>query len=371
MPYAYALVHSLSGVEKIDVTDAVVAEPRWKTAMPGPSEWSVDLHLRGSDVFAGPAEARKYTAHWMRTFVVSWVAEDGGETAVAAGLVKRHEFDDDSGVLTLTVIELRCMLDWRMVSDVAGYFAAGMFTLSGKSLRGLVRGLIQAGLRRAVAEPFWDFPINLGADEAGSLSMAEPFFEMATIEQILSRVQAPSDGPDVHFDPHWLDQKTFEWRLVIGSPRIDGAAFEWSQSAADSPISSPRVVSDGTQMTTGVLVAGQGSDESMRVGKGGWVGGDPGIPWRDRSIAAKSVEDQAELDALGAGELASNTEPAVVKTFALDITDDIDPAALRIGSNITVTTDGNEYEMPGEFTGDLVAVGSGGPGRLTLEVLPL
>lgn len=365
--YTYTLVHSLSGVRRADIT-SVVADASWKTSMPSPGQGSVTLLLRQDEPLLTRNEWREYTAHWMNALVVSW-----NGVAVYAGLIASRTWDAATGKLTVDLVELREMMSWRLTTDVAEFTWAATLSISGKSKRGMVRALIQSGMNRGDAAN-WDFPIDLGPDEAGGESVSAYSWELRVIEQMVSEIQDSEGGPDVHFDPVWsgdLMGGPLIWRLRLGTPRLAGPTFEMSQSADESPLTGVTLLEDGWKMTTGIMVAGEGSEGDMVTGSAGWGAGEIISPWRDRSIAYKQVASKAVLDSLGAEELNATRFPARLKSFSVQIDDVVHPGALRIGSRVRAWTAGDEFEPEGRFPGYLVGLSGSTKRSLDLELVPL
>ena len=372
--YSYTIVHSLTGERRAEVTASVVSAT-WTTRMHSAGEGKVALRLRGTDLL-DQAEWREFTAHWYNTLVVSW---DG--VAVYAGLIAERQWEAAEGVLTVNLVELRNEMSWRFTSDVAAYDPTQALRITDKSKRGMARAIVQSALNRGDS-PNWDYPVALGVDEAGTESLEVFHYEMRLMEHLLREVQDSDGGPDVHLNPAWSDVAgsptgaLFSWLLELGTPRLPGATFGFSQSAPVSPVLNPILVEDGRRMTTGVLVAGKGSEHDMATGKGGYHMAELNLPptqapWRDRTVAFKSISDQASLNALGVAELRSHVYAAKLKKFRLRVGGDASPALLRLGSRVGVWTEGDEFEPENTFNGYLVGLSGSSRMDLALELVPL
>ena len=364
--YSYAFAHPMTGVRLAEVTPEV-ADVSWSTRMNSAGDATVTLQVRGSGV--DRATWRDLTAHWSRALVVSW-----NGVPVYAGLVRSREWDARSGRLTLRLVEVAAMLSKRMVTGVSTYNPAGVLKLTNKSLRGLVRALVMAGLYRTDASPWWNFSLDVGADESGTHSRTYPHYELRSVDALVQEVRDSKGGPDIHFEPTWVAGKLV-WQVRLGTPRLPGARFEWSQSVEESSVLDPTLLEDGAKMTTGTFVAGNGQEQSMRVGLGDPVDSDQSLtvawPFRDEVLSHKHVEVKAELDALALENVERQFYPTKLKRFGLRIGDGVDPAALRLGSRVSVWTDGDEFEPEGWFDGYLVGLSGGTELTLGLEVVPL
>lgn len=363
----FALVNSLTGERLAEVT-AAVAEPRWATRANSSARWNVTLDLRGTDILER-ANWRSFTEHWDRALVVSW-----NDVAVAAGLVERRTWDANAGRLALSVVELNTMTMWRMITGVSNYDPAGKLVVTGKSRRGMVRALYQAGLNRGDASFFWNFPLDLGPDYAGGFSKTFHHYSLQSVDALIREWRDSAGGPDVHLQPEWRSG-ALVWALKLGNPRLSGATFEFSQSAADSPVINPVLTEDGSKMTTGTFVAANGADEEMVVGLGDPADSTQGLaigtPYRDQVIQHKHVESQSEADSLGLADVETHFYPTSLKQFSLQITDDVHPGNLRLGSRVNVWTAGDEFEAEGTFSGYLVGLTGAADSTMGLEVVPL
>lgn len=373
MPYSYVLANSLTGERLSDVT-TVVANPDWATRAHSVGDAKVVLKLRDADSPLERPEWRTYTQHWARMLVTSWVDEAGVETAVCAHLIEKRSWNPRRGELTLTAKELTNELAWRMITGVSSYVPSGKLEVSAVSPGGLVRALVQAGLNRGDASFYWNYNIDLGAALPGSEARSYNHHELQAVSALIQQVRDSEGGPDYHLDVEWRSGVLW-WVLRIGTPRLAGATFDWSQSADESPLRDAELLEDGSKMTTGTFVVGKGTGAEMRVGLGDPANASPPLevftPYRDRKISQKHVSDQAQLDSLGAADVAAHFYASTVKSFSVAITNEVTPATLRIGARINVTTDGDEFEEEGTYEGYLVGLSGSARPRLGLEVIPL
>lgn len=362
--YTYTMVHSLTGERLLDVT-SMCADPSWTTRMHSVGSMRVTLQVRGTLTVDDRPTLRSNTDHWSTALVVSWYG-----VAVYAGLVGHREWDPRTGQLSLRLVELTHMLGWRMITGVSNYDPNGVLAVSGTNKRGIVRALVQAGLNRGDLSFYWNFQtLDLGPTFTGTESRSWNHHELQAVDSLIQQIRETDGGPDVHLDPEWRAGKLW-WVLRLGNTRLTGATFDLSQSAADSPVLNPRLIEDGMDMTTGTFVVGKGTGSDMRVGLGTPGGLDYFTPYRDRKISQKQVADQAELNALGIEDVQAHFYASAIKTFSLQITDDVHPGNLRLGSRLNVWTAGDEFEPKGTFGGYLVGLSGSTKREMGLEVIP-
>lgn len=372
MPYSYATVDSLSGAGKVDVTFAV-RDPDWATRANSVGNGSVALRLRGyeGDTFTRD-EWRALTAHWARTLVVTWhdEGEVGGDgTAVFAGLISKRDWDGPAGELTLTMVELENELEWRMNTTVTEYDPDGSLDFAGLSPWGMIQAIVAHALNRLPAITEWNYPVDIGPLEAGSQGGSYPNHEFWTLGDLVAKWRDAEGAPDVYLDPEWR-AGSLVW--VLRNPRTLGDVIELSQSADESPVVSPRLLEDGSLLTTGVFALGKGYGSEMAVG----LGPAPSVnaplvtPYRDRWIAQKLISNRGHLDRLAIADLRAHFGPIRQKSFSVTINDELTPATLRIGARVRVWTDGDEFEPAGWFDGYLIGLKGSAAMRLDLEVQP-
>lgn len=372
MPYVYDLAHSLTGEWLADVTDALAAPPDWATRAHSVGDAKVTFALRDGEPILTPDEWWTFTQHFACTAVISWLSDtDPNDKRICyAGPIVADDFDDATGHLTLECHELGAELAWRNVTGVSNYDPDGALTVTGKSKRGLARAIIAAGLNRGDSSFLWNYPVDIGPDEAGPFNLTAPHHQLRPTSEILKEIRDAADGPDVHLYPEWRDGRLV-WAAKYGTPRLPGQTFEWSSSAEHSPLL-VKTKRDSRLLTTGVFAAGEGTGPAKKVGLGDPA--DAGLavstPYRDRTIDFSMVKDQATLNALALGEVVAHLRPVNAKTIRLNIADGINPADYQIGSRIDAWTAGNEREPEGWTRGYLIGVKSAGLDALDLEVIP-
>lgn len=304
--WRFHLVDTLSGVKHREVFPRA---GNWKTVINGVGQGTHVFSLVDPETKLLPESWRAMTVPWAVTLTVSW-----GDTVVYAGLVLRHDWRPDSGLLTVTHKELRAIATRRMLYGVGPYDPAATITIAGKSNRGLARAYVFYGLIDGTTR--WRLPIVLPADEAGEWTEVIERWRFRTLEDLLQSVQDAAGGPDIHLQPEWSPSGTLRWVLLLGSPRIDGGAIEVNVSAPESPVRDFTQVTDASQQLTGLWGVGEGSGVDMKVSAQIDPGGSA-VPFLDTTRPFKDIKGGDRLAVLSAEALASSREPTVQWSFGL------------------------------------------------------
>lgn len=355
--WSYWIVATQSGVKQLQV---VPSAGRWRTVMNGVGDGEHTFPLRDTLTALPRSTWQGLAQPWARTLVVCW-----DDTPVYAGVILKSKYERATGMLELTHSELRVIFSRRMSFMVPTFTPSGSFTLSSKSLRGLVRGVVAKG---AISVPGddWHIPVVLPADEGGSESRTWFTYNFDSIESMITELQDTDGGPDVHLSPRWSTSGTLEWVLRIGTPALTGVTVEWNATANSDALELVQTM-DATKQVTGMFALGNGSEQDMKVGKSPNVG-IPGsdIPNLDTTRPFKSVDNVTELNALALGELKAFREPTTqfsVSTLASGVL-----PALVVGSTIKVWVDGDEFMNDGWRTGYLLGMSGDTSEKIGLEI---
>lgn len=235
---------------------------------------------------------------WNRTLVVCW------ETVpVYAGIITAAD-PQSNGTVVVSHYELRAIFDRRFPFTVSGY-TEGTRYIPDRTLRGMVyQMLVQA----VTGAPRRSLPLAFPAfDEAGSEDRVLYNYEFISIEQAIREVQDSDNGPDIDFQPRWTFDGKLQWLIRVGTPFLDGPAFELNPTAPQSRVISVSGQTQGDRMVTAVHAIGKGEEEDMRVG-GAEIGGT--TPALEVARPFKTIDD---LNALNAHALSE------AETFAVPI----------------------------------------------------
>ena len=345
----------------------------WVTRINGTGSGSHTLQVRDAadgytaeewrDMLAGGGKRRVVVSKWQvpftRPFAVYW-----GEIS------DEVDVDDDAGTVTVSHAELRGVLASRYGAMIPTYSPGGAFMVTGRSPRGAAVEILQHALTTSTPGDNWHYPLILPAAGSGSLTKTWPHHKLDSCEQMLTDVQNLPGGPDIAFDPVWSTTGRLEHWARLGSPRIAGETFEWSTIAPETPVRKLRERTSHARQRSGVLVAAEGSEADMIVGR---AGSRPGSPMMDRDVAvsAKSITTQAEADEAAAAELAATREPVRQTSFALHVPDVPLGDTFRLGARTRLWVENHWYLTSGWREGYVVAISGDMSDEIGVEVQPL
>lgn len=294
---------------------------------------------------------------WDRTIVQCW---DGAP--VYAGLVSTTSWDPATGVLTVSHVDIRAIARRRMLFGVGSYAPSGTTVCTSLSRRGIARRIIYLGFVYEYSSA-WPLPVNLPAEEAGSITRTYYHYEFQTIDKLLSDVQSEDGGPDVDFQPK-LSGGLLSWDALIGSPYLTGPPFEFILKGDAQP-SGVSVTEDGQKQATGVFALGKGSEQDMRVGSIA-LSVTAGIS-KDFVVPHKDVDDVNRLNSLAASDVTALASPTVQWTMAVDASI-VNPAEVRIGSPVKTWSQGDEWIDDGWTTHRIIAFSGDFTNKITLTL---
>lgn len=362
MAWSFWVVDTRSGDKQMQVFPA---SGSFRASLSSVGEGSHVFKLRDASTALPRATVRELFRSWARTLVVCW-----DDAPVYAGLITGGAWDRATGSLTVSHREIRGILSKRLGWRVSTYPTSSIspwswdWTVSGKSLRGLMRAVVSRGTQSTPGD-LWHLPVVLPADQAGSRSFTEWAFTFRTIEQMVTDIQDMDGGPDMYLRSRWSTGGRHEWVCEIGSPLISGGMVERVSPPPGSPVFGGGTALDASGQLTGVFGMGEGSEQDMKVGLAGPLAGSD-VPNMDAKLAFKDAATQADVDALAWGELRLNRE--VVRQESMKIlAGDFFPAG--VGATVREWLDGDEFLDDGWFTGYVVGFSASvGSDVVALEV---
>lgn len=254
-------------------------------------------------------------------------------------------YDVTTGKLTVTHTDARALTAKRFLWGVGHMTPQSVYDWRGYSARGVARQVLYYALVYPYS-PAWPLNVDVGGAELGSSPWARFFaYDGQTANDILEMVE--DIGPDIELEPEFRSGVAW-WRARIGSPFLTGPEFELPlRTAGAGSLLDAVVHADGTEQATGVFTVGRGSEQDQRVGSDALpssveVSADFIVPYRD-------VDDQAHLNALATAWVGSHSGPRV--QWSADVlTSDVNPAQLRVGSNLRALIDqADPWLSPGVF----------------------
>lgn len=354
--WSFTLHETITG-ERLNVVN--VNSGSWGRS-PGAGSGSHVVQLRDAGFPVSRSVARQLAEPNKVSLAVAW-----NGVVLYAGVVIDGLYSRDDATVTVQHVDVRSLMKQRGTFGVTTY-PDGDLMLRGKSLSGLVAGIVSRGVYWW--GDTWRLPVDLPADTSGGNQMLVNKWEWVTIEELLVRVEKL--GAVIDFDPYYDANGWLRWRVRVGTPRLPGTSFEWVATAEETPVSKLTVRHDGAKQITGCFYMGKGTEADMRFGEAGFIGG-PRIPVRDATRSAKDESNVAALNQMALTDLQANRSPTVEWAFDLVADGSWSPAGLKPGARITLWSSGDPFILDG--SNSLVVTGVSGDMSYVLqpEVMPL
>lgn len=235
-----------------------------------------------------------------------------------AGPVRSRSWDWEKGELTLGAVGLWGYLDKRIISPVGAVapYAKDSFTVTGKSLGGLARAIVDnSGQSRSPA-----VPIVLPPDETGAVSKTYPLYALMSVgDQLRQITQQATDAPDIAFVPRRTaaDPRFVEWVMRVGTasqPALTQNGPDWifDTSAPKSPVFGIATDEDSTSMAQFVWVTGNGQEQAILMSlsvDANLLAVALGWPIMESTASYPTIDIQADLDSLSANLLQQRARP--------------------------------------------------------------
>lgn len=358
MTWSHWICDTFSGSRLMLVSPA---QERWQTSITAIGAGSHSFALRDEETRLPRGTWRDLSTPWVRTLVSCW-----DDVPQYAGLVNRREYDQRTGTLVLKSIELREVLAIRMPFTVPEYDPNGVRAVVGKSLRGIMRQILDWGTNRGTGTD-WTLPLVLPADQGGAESRSWQMYNFETVEQLLSQIEGAEGGPDLHLRPRWGATGALEWEARIGAPTLGGPTFEWDMTADEIGLTSFSVVEDASMQLTGVFSLGSGSEADMRVGQSPFTGiAGTRIPNLDATRSFKTIADKSQLDQRALAELRAFREPSLAISAAT-LASEVLPSMI-LGSTVRAWIEGDDFLPDGWLTSTVTGMSGDLSEQITLEV---
>lgn len=284
----------------------------WARVLNTDSSGSATLPLADSTVKKlGRASVRSLTDPISRTLVLDW---DG--VAVYAGIIWSRKYTRKGSMLTLTHSDVWSILRARFALDHNSALVASLWqeTYSSLTLRQFAKVLMQLGLT-GPADMNLSLPVVLPADEAGTISRTVYGYQLGMVADMLASVI--EEGPDVDFQPRWVDNK-LSWLMRVGSdavPKLSAASHEWNLSAEQSGVIDFEEMEDAKKVATNLDAIGEGSEQDTLIRSNRIV--NPAYPGLERVLSYKSESDLDALYALANSGLQTFKTPTKQSSFSI------------------------------------------------------
>ncbi len=257
----------------------------------------------------------------------AFLAALDGDLVLQAGPIWLHDYQADTGLLTMTAAGMWSYFDYRRVLPVlAGrlptdpttntrYTAVSVDpedvwpTDTRKSLQGMARALVA----QAQAWTGGDVPVILPADIAGTSSRTYRGADLIVVGEALRDLTRLEGGPDIRFQPRLTaDSLGVEWVMLIGTPTqpLLSSPLEpvFTVGSPKSPVTNLSTSVAGRSVATNVYTTGgRASDQALVSLAENPQLIDQGYPVLEAVDSSRStVTEQATLDEFAA-ELAMQT----------------------------------------------------------------
>lgn len=214
----------------------------------------------------------------------AFLAAVDGDTVLQAGPIWDHDYERDSGKLTLRAAGLLSYFDHRLVLPVlAGRLPSDPTTDTRfmpaapsdpdypwpTDTRSSLQGIIVQLFEQALSWPSGDVPLTLPTVIPGENQRAYPGAELASVADRVRELTQVEDGPELRLSPQWLPDRTgIAWTAEIGTP--DQPLISSPQEVVfyigndKSSVKGLRVNVNGTRMASDAYAAGGRSvDKSL------------------------------------------------------------------------------------------------------------
>lgn len=276
------------------------------------------------------------TEQWFELLLKFWdrmiVFFFDDEPVYAGLIINAPAFDEHTLRITLEYRDIPGLaLPTRWMHGVGGYSPASTFSVSGVSLAGALNLVLRRAYLTAVALPSWPYPIDFPAVETGSFQRTWPYYQYRNAYQMVEELTGMEGGPQHDLQPKRVGENIrFDQRIAT---TLTGPGFLINTAAEKSAAASVGYGLYGEATRTGIHFVGKGGEAAIRWGFAA-LPVSAGIA-RDDIYWDKDDPDPASLSAKARGRLAPRTGPTEQRPIIAK-TSMISPAALRVGSPITI-----------------------------------
>lgn len=286
------ICNGVTGKRELDVTSYLVSS-QWERRL---SDVGSATHVFSHQLLSQKSGRVMSKAQWIDKTYPSRnvIVQCFDDRPIYAGYVATTEVDEQS--ITVRSLEFRSILAFRLPFRVENPtdFADDLETTG--SMQGVMNYVVRRGTYRA-GDALYTLPVVVGPDVAGLVHLLVENWRFKSIDEIMRELEAREDGPDSDFEPRWKpsDPQFLEWVFKVGDPDVSGVTYEFAPGSPKSGLTSWKKITDGTEMLTGHVLIGEGSELDTKKGEKA-IGSPAGTPFRDKATAAKDIADQDLLD---------------------------------------------------------------------------
>jgi hypothetical protein len=190
-----------------------------------------------------------------------------GDTVEYAGKIEKWKYSRDAQTLTVSTVELRNEMMWRLTYGVNQY-PAGTLQITGKSASGAVRAVLARAMQWSAE---WALPIDLPPDGQGTISAKWQFWRKMRISDCLQQIE--EEGWEVYLRPYLSNGRTRIRFETIVDRKIHFARTAFHLQAPEIPIDGVEYECDGSLEVTGVQGLGDGMEQDQHTA---WAGSTTG-----------------------------------------------------------------------------------------------
>lgn len=272
-----------------------------------------------------------------------------GDTVEYAGKIETLPYDRDGQVLSVTTVEIRNEMKWRLTYGVNQY-EAGTLSIMSRSASGAVRAILNRAMQWSAE---WALPIDPPADASGSITQEWEFWRKLRINDLL--VQIEQEGYEIYFRPV-KDNNRIRFKVSVAR-RVTIGKSKFILQAAESPLEQVSYTWDGTNEVTGVQGLGDGMEQDQKTA---WAGSTTGqdIIIRDTKKAYPDLVGARLQAATDAGLLEDQDPVSQWSIGTFRISDDWSPAHAVPGRGWSIYSKGDPVIPDG--THELRVIASSG-----------
>lgn len=330
-------------------------DPSWSMNLSGTGECSFAFKVLDGETGLTRAEIDRLFTPNSRSLSLRW-----GDTAVVgAWKIDDWDYDEDAGTLTVTGVQLRGETKWRMTYGLSDY-ELGTLTIANRSASGAVRAILARFMQWS---PEWNYPIDLPADGAGTISATWEYWKKLTIEDLLTQIEEL--GYEIVLRPYLTAGRQLRYETLVAA-KVSAGSSSFHLQAETSPLGGVGYKVNGADQLTGGQGVGSGSGQDQPVA---WAGSGPySIPIRD---AKRTFPDLAGAQLQGATNawFAAARNPIAQWRVGSFTADDEFPATLAtVGRGWNLESSGHVVFPDGPHTLRVIACSGSFSNQIRVEV---
>ena len=302
---------------------------QWQTSLKGDG---TSTAIFKTDDAERPAPGAASIRPNARGLAVVW-----GSVVEYAGKIESWKYSRDAQTLTVSTVELRNEMMWRLTYGVNQY-ENGTLTITNRNASGAVRAILARAMQWSSE---WALPIDLPADGTGSISVEWENWRKLRISDCLQQVEEA--GYEVYLRPYYdADNRRIRFQTLVSSRIVLAQRTAFHLAAAEIPIDTIEYAYDGSREVTGVQGLGDGMEQDQKVA---WAGSTTGqdIIIRDTKKAYPDLEGVRLQAATDAGLLEDQDPLTQWSIGRYRISDDWGAQHAVPGRQWAVTSAGDPY----------------------------